>query len=160
MIKNTIKASTIFSVVILTFAVSLYPSIAKAAIVTPPLTKCFIRVDNSHISKSIMRVRGFEAVKVNASSKCNQDMSNISLTVEIIKKGFLRDHLVERQTLVIPGVVDANFRVENKKTWRRCKTSKYSSYYGVAYAQGIVNGKTLKTRRVLSSETVSLPCGT
>ena len=160
MMKNTIKTSTIFSVVILTLTISLYPDFAMATKVTPPLTKCFIRVDNSHISKSIMRVRGFEAVKVNASSKCNQDMRNISLTVEIIKKGFLRDHLVERQTLVIPGVVDANFRVENKKTWRKCKTSKYSSYYGVAYAQGIVNGKTLKTRRVLSSETVSLPCGT
>jgi hypothetical protein len=160
MLQNPIKASAIFAVVILTLAISIYPDIAKATKVTPPLTKCFIRVDNPHISKSIKRVRGFEAVKVNASSKCNQDMSNISLTVEIIKKGFLRDYLVERQTLVIPGVVDANFRVKNSKTWRRCETSKFSSYYGVAYAQGVVNGKTLKTRRVLSSETLSLPCGT
>jgi len=63
MLQNPIKASAIFAGMILTLAISIYPDIAKATKVTPPLTKCFIRVDNPHISKSIKRVRGFEAVK-------------------------------------------------------------------------------------------------
>lgn len=55
-----------------------FPSFDKAlAVVTPPETKCNIRVDDPHISKYIQRTRGDLAVKVNARSTCDTSMRNL-----------------------------------------------------------------------------------
>jgi hypothetical protein len=53
---------------------------------TPPLTKCNIKLDNPHFSKSVEIRKGFEAIKVNARSRCNRQMTNLVLTVEISQK--------------------------------------------------------------------------
>ena len=47
------------------------------AVVTLPATKCNIRVDDPHISKYILRARGYLAVKVNARSICDKAMRNL-----------------------------------------------------------------------------------
>jgi hypothetical protein len=65
-----------------------------SAVVTPPLTKCNIKVDDPHISENLLRTRGILAVKVNARSKCNKPMRDLVLTVEIYKIGFFRDQKV------------------------------------------------------------------
>jgi len=57
---------------------------------TPPLTKCNIKLDNPHYSKSVEIGKGLKAIKVNARSRCNRQMTNLILTVEIHKIGFLR----------------------------------------------------------------------
>ena len=131
-----------------------------ASKVTPPLTKCFIRVDNPHLSDSIKRQKGFEAVKVNATSKCDKQIRNLSLTVVIYKKGFLRNHEVVIGTLKISELIPAFQKIENKGTWERCKSRKPSKYFGVAYAEALINGKSMQTLRVRTDKVIVLPCGT
>ena len=133
---------------------------AIASKVTPPLTKCFIRVDNPHLSDSIKRQKGFEAVKVNATSKCDKQIRSLSLTVIIYKKGFLRNHEVVAGTLKISELIPAFQKIENKGTWEKCKSRKTSQYFGVAYAEAIVNGKYMQTYRVRTDKVIALPCGT
>ena len=133
---------------------------ALASKVTPPLTKCFIRVDNPHLSDSIKRQKGFEAVKVNATSECDKQIRNLSLTVVIYRKGFFRDHKVVIGTLKIPELIPALQKIENKGTWERCKNRKSSRYFGVAYAEAIVNGKYMQTLSARTDKVIALPCGT
>lgn len=133
-----------------------FPSAAEVK----PRTKCNIRVDNPHISKSIKRYRGFRAVKVNARSKCNIDMSNLRLTVEIYKKGLIRDHKVKKDDVVVDGLVPRNVVVKNQDTWEKCISSKRTTYYGIAYATAIIAGKSVSTPRAMSLKSVSLNCGT
>jgi hypothetical protein len=133
---------------------------SHASKVTPPLTKCFIRVDNPHLSDSIKKQKGFEAVKVNATSKCDKQIRNLRLTVVIYKKGFFRNHEVVVGTLKIPELIPAFQKIENKGTWERCKNRKPSRYFGVAYAEAIINGKYMQTLRVRTDKVIALPCGT
>jgi hypothetical protein len=133
---------------------------AQAAEETPPLTKCFIRIDNPHLSKSIKQVRGFDAVKVNAISFCDRDIWSLTITVEIRKMGFLRNHEVAKRTLRKEGIIYSNSKVEHKGTWRRCDSNRISRYFGVAYAEAIIEGKRMRTLPVTTAKTVSLACGT
>ena len=134
--------------------------ITPSSAVYLPRTNCNIRVDDPHISKSIRLNKGFSAVKVNARSKCAVEMSNLSLTVEIYKKGFLRSYLVRETTRQISNQIPAGLVIKNKSTWIRCKSSRNSQYFGVAYASAYVLDKPASTLRVRSANTVSLPCGT
>lgn len=127
---------------------------------TKPKTECNIRIDNAHISKSLKLRRGFDAVKINAQSNCNLDMSNLSFTIEIYKHGFLRNHRVRERTLLIDGVIPANQKIEHKQTWVKCKNTRPSSYFGIAYASGFVSGKLVRTPRTYTNNSVLLPCGT
>lgn len=133
---------------------------SHSAVATPPLTKCFIRVDNPHLSKSIKRIRGFDAVKVNAVSYCDREVLDLVITVEIRKIGFLRNYEVAKRTLKEPGIIWANSRVEHKGTWRRCENGRSSRYFGVAYAEAIIEGKKMRTLPVRTAKTVNLACGT
>ncbi|MBU3716292.1 MAG: hypothetical protein FGM63_04555 [Candidatus Nanopelagicaceae bacterium] len=132
----------------------------SASQVTPPLTKCYIRVDNPHLSKSLKRLKGFDAVKVNAVSTCDRDLVNLKFTVEIKKKGFLRDYEIAERTIDFGGVIPANKRVAHKGTWVRCENSRASRYYGIAYAKGTIDGINVQTLPVITEKIVLLPCGT
>ncbi|NCV44778.1 MAG: hypothetical protein EBW15_08315 [Actinobacteria bacterium] len=132
----------------------------QAAEETPPLTKCFIRIDNPHLSKSIKQIRDFDAVKVNAISICDRDVWSLTITVEIRKTGFLRNHEVVKRTLKREGIIFSNSKVEHKGTWRRCESNRMSSYFGVAYAEAIIEGQRMRTLPVTTAKTVSLACGT
>lgn len=136
------------------------PKISSASNVTPPLTKCFIRVDNPHLSDSIKRKRGFDAVKVNAISICDKELLSLKITVEIYKKGFLRNYKVVSKTLLINSYIPANKTIEHKGTWERCKNERASKYYGTAYAVAVIQGKNMRTLPVTTQKTISLPCGT
>lgn len=125
-----------------------------------PKTQCNIRVDNVHLSKSIRAKKGFDAVKVSARSKCNVNMSNLSLTVELRKVGLFRNHLLRVRTLEVSKVIPANFSITNKSTWLKCKNSQSSRYFGVAYAKALISEKTVFTPRVYSERTTILECGT
>ena len=153
-----------YKIASITLAITLISStsvpISLASQVTPPLTKCFIRVDNPHLSDSIKKQKGFEAVKVNATSKCDKQIRNLSLTVIIYKKGFFRNHEVVVGTFKISELIPAFQKVENKGTWEKCKNRKPSQYFGVAYAKAVINGKYMQTLRVRTDKIVALPCGT
>lgn len=125
-----------------------------------PKTQCNIRVDNVHVSKSIRAKKGFDAVKVSARSKCNMNMSNLSLTVELRKVGLFRNHLLRVRTLEVRKVIPANFSITNKSTWFKCKNHQSSRYFGVAYAKALISEKTVFTPRVYSERITILPCGT
>jgi hypothetical protein len=130
------------------------------AVVTPPATKCNIRVDDPHISKFILRTRGYLAVKVNARSTCDKTMRDLELNVEIYKVGLFRDYQVSKEKVQIPGFIYANKVVKNEITYVKCRSKKSSKYYGIAFASAVIDGKFKKTLRVTSAKTISLKCGT
>ncbi len=141
------------------FANTLYVTANASTVVTPPLTKCNIKVDNPHISENLLRMQGILAVKVNARSKCNKPMRDLVLTVEIYKIGFFMDHRVVKKAVTFDGLVYANRIVKNQETYAKCDNSKQSRYYGIAYATAFLEGQIVKTFHVITEKTISLKCG-
>ena len=129
------------------------------SVATPPLTKCNIKLDNPHYSKSVEIRKGFRAIKVNARSRCNRQMTNLILTVEIHKIGFLRDYTVAREEVKAPGPIFPNTIIKNQKTYVECKNTKTSRYYGEAYATAYIKGERVKTLHVLTEKTITVKCG-
>ena len=126
---------------------------------TPPLTKCNIKLDNPHYSKTVEMRKGFKAIKVNARSRCNRQMTNLVLTVEIHKIGFLRDYTVAREEVKDVGPIFPNTIIKNQKTYVECKNTKTSRYYGEAYATAYIKGERVKTLHVLTEKTITVNCG-
>lgn len=130
------------------------------AVVTPPATKCNIRIDDPHISQYILRTRGYLAVKVNARSTCDKAMRNLELNVEIYKVGLFRDYQVGKGVVQIQGLIYANKVIKNEKANTECVNQESSRYYGIAYASAIIDGQRRKTLKVTSAKTITLKCGT
>ncbi len=128
--------------------------------VTPPKTRCNIRVDDPHISKSLLLKEGIKAVKVNARSKCDRPMYDLVLTVKIYKVGFYRDYLLRQKDRRAIGIVYPNKIIKNNDTYVLCKDDRKSSYYGKAFATALVDGKRVRTLEVITEKTVPLNCGT
>jgi hypothetical protein len=128
-------------------------------VVTPPLTKCNIRIDNPHISKYILRTRGVRAVKVNARSKCDKSMRDLKFIVEIYKVGLLRDTKVDDNVVAIQGLIYPNQIIKNESANSLCLSQKPTKYYGVAYAIATIDGELRRTLKVLSARTMTLNCG-
>ncbi len=131
-----------------------------ASTATPPLTKCHIEVHNAHLSTYIRKTQSRVAVKVNADSKCDKSIQDLTLTVQIYKVGRLWDHQVARKTIVFSGLINANRIIKNKETFIYCKNNSESRYYGIAFARATISGKTMRTLNVISEKSVPLPCGT
>ena len=127
------------------------------AVITPPMTKCHIEIDNPHFSRYIYRTKGIRAVKVNARSICNKPMRNLVLRVQIYKVGFLRDFLVASEA-VSAGFVIQNRGFKSEKTYVECLGHQWSKYYGVAFATADVEGWQVKTLHVSSEKTNELKC--
>jgi hypothetical protein len=132
---------------------------AYAGVVTPPATLCNIEIGDAHISKSLLRTRGLIAVKVNAKSQCDKPIRGLVLTVEIYKNGLLFDHRVAKTEVMVKGIVIQNQVVKNQKTYVKCKSNKWTNYYGIAHGEAIVNGKSMKTLRVRSENIKRFQCG-
>jgi len=130
------------------------------AVVTPPATKCNIRIDDPHISQYILRTRGYLAVKVNARSTCDKAMRNLELNLEIYKVGLFRDYQVGKGEVQIQGLIYANKVIKNEKANTECVNQESSRYYGIAYASAIIDGQLRKTLKVTSAKTITLKCGT
>ena len=132
---------------------------AYAGVVTPPITPCNIEIGDAHISKSLLRTRGLIAVKVNAKSQCNKPIRGLVLTVEIYKDGLIFDHRVAKTVVIVKGGVIQNRVVKNQKTYVKCRSNKWTNYYGIAHAEAIVNGESMKTLRVRSENIERFQCG-
>ena len=133
---------------------------AAGAVVTPPKTKCFIEVQNAHISTSILEQQGRLAVKVNATSRCNVPQSNVTLTVKIFKEGLGVAHLVAQRSTRADNPKSQGLVVKNQFTFAYCKNTTRSKYYGVASARATIRGKAYTTPPVWSEKTLELNCGT
>ena len=138
---------------------SFLPDVA-GAVVTPPKTKCFIEVQNAHISTSILEQQGRLAVKVNATSRCNVPQSNVTLTVKIFKEGLGVAHLVAQRSTRADNPKSQGLVVKNQFTFAYCKNTTSSKYYGVASARATIRGKGYTTPPVWSEKTLELNCGT
>jgi frataxin-like iron-binding protein CyaY len=132
---------------------------AYAGVVTPPITRCNIEIGDAHISDNLLRTRALIAVKVNASSKCDKPIQGLVLTVELYKVGLLINHQVAMKRVSINGVVSQNRVIKNQKTYVKCRSNKWTKFYGIAYAEAKVNGKSMKTYRVRSENIERLQCG-
>lgn len=133
---------------------------ASASDATPPMTKCHIEVFDAHLPTFIRRTQGMKAVKVKAESKCNKSICNLRLTVEIHKIGRFHNRLIAIYTLEINGLVYANQLVRNEATFKYCKNTMTSDYYGFAHAEANENGKHMQTLRVRSENNSPIKCGT
>lgn len=86
-------------------------------------------------------------------------MRDLVLTVEIYKIGFFRDQKVADEKKAEPGVIFANKVIKNEKTYFKCKNTKRSRYYGIAFATATMGGKFVKTFRAITEKTIALNCG-
>lgn len=132
---------------------------ARAGVVTPPFTRCNIEIGDAHISENLLRTRGLIAVKVNAKSQCNKPVRNLVLTVEIYKVGLLYDHQVALKEVRVKGMILQNRVVKNQHTFVKCRSNKWTKYYGIAHAEALINGEGMKTLRVRSENIERFQCG-
>lgn len=128
--------------------------------VTPPRTRCFITIEDAHISKYILKHEGRRAVKVNAYSTCNVTQSNVELTVKIFKVGAFGSYLIKQKSTKPLSKASNGLVVTNFFTYEYCKNEIESVYYGVAYSKAIINGKTYVTAPDWSANPSKLKCGT
>ena len=129
------------------------------AFVTPPITSCNIEIGDAHVSTSLLLNRGLIAVKVNAKSTCNKPIRSLVLTVEIYKVGLLYDHRVAVKEVTVKGVVYSNRVVKNQRTFVKCRSNKWTKYYGIAHAEALINGKSMRTLPVRSENIERFQCG-
>lgn len=158
--KNQISKHRILGVALLLILQLIAPfNAAHAGVVTPPMSSSNIEIGDAHISKSLLRTRGLIAVKVNAKSQCNKPIRSLVLTVEIYKVGLLYDHRVALKEVRVKGVVYQSRVVKNQHTFVKCRSNKWTRYYGIAHAEALINGKGMKTLRVRSENIERFQCG-
>lgn len=121
---------------------------------------CRLQIGIAHISTDLFEKFRILAVKVNASSICNVPQTNVTITVEIWKKGLLGNHFVWKKTINSLGTTYPGSQVNNSSTYMRCKDKTPTYYYGVSYSKALIDGKWQYARHVLSKETPPLMCGT
>jgi len=155
--KHVIRLFLI-AVLLLTQTFLIEPHVLASG-VTPPRTACHIEIGNAHLSTSIKRKRGLDAVKVNATSTCNFTQRNVQLTVKIFKVGAITDYLVAQKSTDPLAAASSGYVVKNQFTFLLCKTSKESFFYGVAYSRAIINGKRYTTLPVRSEDSKPIDCG-
>jgi|GEM_PF-1814595 len=158
--KNQISKHRILGFALLLILQLIAPfNAAHAGVVTPPFTRCNIEIGDAHISESLLRTRGLIAVKVNAKSQCNKPIRSLVLTVEIYKIGLLYDHRVAVKEVRVKGVVYQNRVVKNQHAFVKCRSNKWTKYYGIAHAEALINGESMKTLRVRSENIERFQCG-
>ena len=124
-----------------------------------PKPPCRLQISIAHLSTHINERLGIRAVKVDASSICNIPQSDVTITVEIWKKGKLQNHQVRKRSTHSSGTTIPGAHVNNFSTYRFCKNKVRTSYYGVAYSKAFIAGKWQYARHVLSLEIIPLNCG-
>lgn len=158
--KKINRVLTLTGLALSSMAISLQPLNATSGTITPPKTNCYIKIDDPHFSEYLRRNKMLAAVKINASSKCGKPIRNLTLWVEIYKTGKYFDHQVAKNEFTKFGNIRPNQVIKNRKTYVKCLNSIETSYYGVAYAEAIIDGKVRSTPHVYSAETFTFNCGT
>ena len=155
------RSYSIFLITVLGFNL-LTPALASAETPKPKEIKasCRIEIDNAHISTSLLKNRKLKYVKVNARSICNVYQQRVTLTVEIYKTGKLSNQLV-RSFATKEGLSSSSgFVVKMNNAVIRCRNTRETAYYGIAYAKALINGKWQYAGRTYSKSIILLDCGT
>ena len=155
------RSFSIFLITTLGFNL-LTPALASAATPKPKEIKasCRIEIDNAHLSTSLLKNRKLKYLKVNARSICNVYQQRVTLTVEIYKTGKLSNQLV-RSFATKEGLSSSSgFVVKMNNAVIRCRNTRETAYYGIAYAKALINGKWQYAGRTYSKSIILLDCGT
>jgi hypothetical protein len=156
------KHSLLFFLVTVLGILQLVPNVSSAATPKPQEIKasCRIEIDNAHISASLLKNRKLKYVKVNARSICNVYQQRVTLTVEIYKTGKFSNQLVRsfRTKEGLPSF--SGFIVKMNNAVVRCRNTRETDYYGIAYAKALINGKWQFAGRTRSKIIELLACGT
>ena len=121
---------------------------------------CRIEVSDAHLSTQIFEQSGNRAVKVDAYSICDLPQSKVALTVELWKVGRFSNYKLAASTVNSLGTTLPGKRVNNFGTFLRCKNSRATRYFGIAYSKAYLDGKWQYARHVQSKEIFPLSCGT
>jgi len=121
---------------------------------------CRIEVSDAHLSTQIFEQSGDKAVKVDAYLICDLPQSKVALTVELWKIGNFSNYKLAATTVNSPGTSLPGKRVNNFGTFLRCKNSRATRYFGIAYSMAYLDGKWQYAKHVQSKEIFPLPCGT
>lgn len=138
------------------------PVFAQASISKPspsPLV-CHIRIHDPHISEYMKTKIGVDYVKANAESKCNRYQSKVILTVQIIKLTRFGDEFITQKSTKMNAPQSSGLKVVNEGTMRRCKDSKPTFFYAVAFAKAFIDGRWQYAGKTRSENIVELRCGT
>ncbi|HUW87271.1 MAG TPA: hypothetical protein VMW30_02700 [Candidatus Paceibacterota bacterium] len=140
----------------------LFSTPSNAATTRPkaPKASCRIEIGNAHLSTHLNESMGLKAVKVNAQSICNVPQRNVKLTVQIYKVGLFRDYLITEKFTNPFLATSSGMRVKNLQTFRRCASTKKSSFYGIAFAEALIAGQKSTAHPARSRKIVPLDCGT
>jgi hypothetical protein len=140
----------------------LVPYVSSAATPKPKEIKasCRIEIDNAHISTSLLKNRKLKYVKVNARSICNVYQQRVTLTVEIYKTGKLSNQLVQSFETKEGLPSSSGLVVKMNNALVRCRNTRETAYYGIAYAKALINGKWQYAGKTYSKSIILLNCGT
>jgi hypothetical protein len=160
--KIRLLAKTVVVLVLLTVSLFLSPSQkAFAASSQGPIgginpAYCMLRIEQAHLSTYLANNASIQAVKVNASiDGCEFPVSDMSIKVTLIKRGFIFNHK-QKETTKVEAVGDI---LVDQDTWRGCSNNKESTFFGIAEGR-IRIGDHIYSQEVASDQAVSLPCGT
>ncbi len=164
MTRNSNLNKRSFSIFLITVLgiLQLVANVSSAATPKPKevKTSCRIEIDNAHISTSLLKNRKLKYVKVNARSICNVYQQRVTLTVEIFKKEKLSNQLVKIFSTKEGLPSSSGFVVKMNNAVVRCRNTRETDYYGVAYAKAFINGKWQYAGRTRSKIIELLACGT
>ena len=164
MTRNSKLNKSSFSIFLITaLGVNLLtPTLASAATPKPKEVKasCRIEIDNAHISASLLKNRKLKYVKVNARSTCNVYQQRVTLTVEIYKTGKLSNQLVRTFETKEGLPSSSGLVVKMNNALVRCRNTRETAYYGIAYAKALINGKWQYAGKTYSKSIILLNCGT
>ncbi len=149
--------STLFSCLLLTLNLA-----TASASNSPPTPKpiCRLEVQNAHISRTLQKHRQINVVKVNVNSICNLVQTQVLITLEIHKKGLIRDQIYGPFTNdQFPGK-NSGLVVSLEDKFVDCSNLKISRWFGIAFSKAIINGKWKYAGRTQSQNIEPLLCGT
>ena len=153
---NTFLAATL-AVPLLLFSTSAHAAVGGSK---EPKTSCRIEIDNAHFSTHFEERGLGKYVKVNAKSICNFNQRSVLLTVEIYKMELFRNRLLNVYSTDPTSVKSNGKIIENNGAVVKCKNSRKTKYFGIAYAKAIINGKIQFASRTRSEKITVLRCGT
>ncbi len=160
---KTFKGTRILKISILAGSILLFqftPGFIAFPITQTPKASCRIEIDNAHISTYLEEIGRGRYLKINARSVCNVYQKSVLLTVEIYKIEFFRSRLLDSFSTNPLSAKSNGEIVEIKGAFVKCKNTKKTKYFGVAFSKALIHGEYQYAGRTRSKNILPLRCGT
>jgi hypothetical protein len=109
----------------------------------------------AHISTFLYKKHNIRAVKINAKIQCRRVSMHVILRVTLWKTGAIFPH---KQAGPTQATAAKSNQLKNQMTWRQCKNTTKSTFYGTASGSVVFQGVTYSNS--LQSKNATLDCGT